>query len=76
MVHGQPLGRVVLGVEDRGDRAQGHLGVLVMATFVTTVLALIVAVMLVSLVLAHFGIVVLMALGLVLLGRYVRRHGV
>ena len=47
-----------------------------MATFVTTVLALIVAVMLVSLVLAHFGVVVLMALGLVLFGRYVRRHGV
>jgi hypothetical protein len=47
-----------------------------MATFITTVLALLVAVMLVSLVLAHFGIVVLMALGLVLLGRYVRRRGV
>jgi hypothetical protein len=47
-----------------------------MATFVTTVLALLVAVMLVSVMLAHFGIVVLMALGLVLLGRYVRRHGV
>ena len=47
-----------------------------MATFVTTVLALLVVVMLVSLVLSHFGIVVLMALGLMLLGRYVRRHGV
>ena len=47
-----------------------------MATFVTTVLALLVVVMLVSLVLAHFGIVVLMALGFVLFGRCVRRHGV
>ena len=47
-----------------------------MATFVTLVLAMLAALVLVSLVLAHFGVVVLLALGLVVLGRYVRRHGV
>jgi len=47
-----------------------------MATFVTLVLAMLAALVLVSLVLAHFGIVVLLALGLIVLGRYVRRHGV
>jgi hypothetical protein len=47
-----------------------------MATVVTLVLALLVALLLVSLVLAHFGIVVLLCLGFVVLGRYVRRHGV
>ena len=47
-----------------------------MATFFIVVLGLLVALVLVSLVLAHFGIVVLLAIGLVVLGRYVRRHGV
>jgi hypothetical protein len=47
-----------------------------MATVVIAVLALLAALMLVSLVLAHFGIVVLLAIGLVVLGRYARRHGV
>ena len=47
-----------------------------MVTFVTLVLAMLAALVLVSLVLAHFGIVVLLALGLVVLGRYARRHGV
>ena len=47
-----------------------------MATVVTLVLAMLAALVLVSLVLEHFGIVVLLALGLVVLGRYARRHGV
>jgi len=47
-----------------------------MATFVTLVLAILVALLLVSLVLAHFGVVVLLGIGLVAVGRYVRRHGV
>jgi hypothetical protein len=47
-----------------------------MGTVITLVVALFVALLLVSLVLAHFGIVVLLGLGLVVLGRYVRRHGV
>lgn len=47
-----------------------------MATFIALVLALLAVLVLVSLVLAHFGIVVLLAIGFVVLGRYVRRHGV
>jgi hypothetical protein len=47
-----------------------------MSGFVTLVLALLAGLVLVSLVLAHFGLVVLLALGLVVLGRYARRHGV
>jgi hypothetical protein len=47
-----------------------------MATFVTWVLVLVAVLVLVSLVLAHFGIVVLLGIGLVVLGRYARRHGV
>ena len=47
-----------------------------MATFVTMVLAMLVILLLMSRVLAHFGVVVLLALGLVVLGRYARRHGV
>jgi hypothetical protein len=47
-----------------------------MAGVVTLVLALLVGLLLVSLVLAHFGIVVLLGIGLALLGRFARRHGV
>jgi hypothetical protein len=47
-----------------------------MAAFVTLVVAMLAALVVVSLILAHFGIVVLLGLGLVVLGRYVRRHGV
>jgi hypothetical protein len=47
-----------------------------MATVVTLVIAVLAALVLVSLVLEHFGIVVLLGLGLVVVGRYARRHGV
>ncbi len=47
-----------------------------MARLVGIVLALMVALMLAGFVLAHFGIVVLLVLAVVLLGRYLRRHGV
>ena len=47
-----------------------------MATLVTLVIAMLAALVLVSLVLEHFGIVVLLGLGLVVVGRYARRHGV
>jgi hypothetical protein len=46
-----------------------------MARFVAVVLALMVALVIVGFVLAHFGTVVLLVLGLVVLGRYLRRHG-
>jgi positive regulator of sigma E activity len=47
-----------------------------MATLVTLVIAVLAALVLVSLVLEHFGIVVLLGLGLVVVARYARRHGV
>jgi hypothetical protein len=47
-----------------------------MARLVGIVLALMVALMLAGFVLAHFGIVVLLCLGIALLGRHLRRHGV
>ena len=47
-----------------------------MATVVTLVVAMLAALVVVSLILAHFDIVVLLGLGFVVLGRYVRRHGV
>jgi hypothetical protein len=46
-----------------------------MARFVAIVLALMVGLVLVGFVLAHFGFVVLLVLGLVFLGRHLRRHG-
>jgi hypothetical protein len=47
-----------------------------MARFVGIVLVLLVALMLVGFVLAHFGIAVLICLAVGLLGRHLRRHGV
>jgi hypothetical protein len=47
-----------------------------MARFVGIVLATMMALMLAGFVLAHFGIVVLLCLGIALLGRHLRRHGV
>ena len=47
-----------------------------MARFVGIVLALMVALMLAGFVLAHFGIVVLICLGIALFGRHLPRHGV
>jgi hypothetical protein len=46
-----------------------------MARFVAIVLTLMVGLVLAGFVLAHFGIVVLIALGLVLVGRHLQRHG-
>jgi hypothetical protein len=46
-----------------------------MARLVRIALMLIVGLVLASFVLAHFGFVVLLALGLVLLGRHLQRHG-
>jgi hypothetical protein len=42
---------------------------------VAVVLTLMVGVALAGFVLAHFGFVVLLAIGLVLLGRHLQRHG-
>jgi hypothetical protein len=47
-----------------------------MARFIGIVLAMLGVLMLVGFVLAHFGIVVFLVLAVVLLGRYLRRHGV
>jgi hypothetical protein len=47
-----------------------------MATLVFVILCVIVGLVLASFVLTHFGFVVLLAIGLWLLGRYLRRHGV
>jgi hypothetical protein len=47
-----------------------------MARFVAIVLVMMFALMLVGFVLAHFGIVVLIVLAVVFLGRQLRRHGV
>ena len=47
-----------------------------MARFVGIVLVMMVVLMLVGFVLAHFGIVVLLVLAVGLLGRHLRRHGV
>ena len=47
-----------------------------MSRFIGIVLVMLVVLMLVGFVLAHFGIVVLLVLAAVLLGRYLRRHGV
>jgi hypothetical protein len=47
-----------------------------MARFVAIVLTLMVGLVLAGFVLAHFGIVVLLCLGIALLGRHLRRHGV
>ena len=46
------------------------------AQFVAIVILVLVLVLVVSFVLAHFGIVVLLALGVILLGRHLRRSGV
>jgi hypothetical protein len=73
VVHGRPFGRLVLGLEDRDGHPEG---VGLMARLVGIVLALMVALMLAGFVLAHFGIVVLLCLGIALLGRHLRRHGV
>ena len=72
--HGRPLWGLLLGLEDRGGAHQG-LGLL-MGQFVAFVLLVLVALMLVGFVLAHFGIVVILVLGVVVLGRHLRRHGV
>ena len=47
-----------------------------MIRFVGVILAMLFVAMLAGFVLAHFGIVVLLALGIILLGRYLRRRGV
>ena len=47
-----------------------------MARFVAIVLVMMFALMLVGFVLAHFGIVVIIVLAVVFLGRHLRRHGV
>ena len=47
-----------------------------MATFVRIVFLMMVALVLLGFVLAHFGFVVLIVVGVGLLGRHVRRHGV
>jgi hypothetical protein len=47
-----------------------------MTRFVGIVLLMMIALMLVGFVLAHFGIVVILVLAVVLLGRHLRRHGV
>jgi hypothetical protein len=47
-----------------------------MARFVGIVLIMMTALMLVGFVLAHFGIVVILVLAVVFLGRHLRRHGV
>jgi hypothetical protein len=46
-----------------------------MARFVAIVLTLMVGLVLAGFVLAHFGLVVVIALGLVLVGRHLQRHG-
>ena len=47
-----------------------------MTRFVGLIVALMIVAMLAGFVLAHFGFVVLLALGIILLGRYLQRHGV
>jgi len=47
-----------------------------MTRFIGIVLVMMVVLVLVGFVLAHFGLVVLLVLAVVLLGRYLRRHGV
>ena len=47
-----------------------------MTRFIGIVLVMMAVLMLVGFVLAHFGIVVLLVIAVVLLGRYLRRHGV
>ena len=47
-----------------------------MTRFIGIVLCMMVVLMLAGFVLAHFGTVVLLVLAVVLLGRYLRRHGV
>ena len=47
-----------------------------MARFVGIVLIVMMALVLVGFVLAHFGIVVILVLAVVFLGRHLRRHGV
>ena len=46
-----------------------------MARFVGIVFLMMVALVLLGFVLAHFGLVVIIGLGVVLLGRHLRRHG-
>jgi hypothetical protein len=46
-----------------------------MTRFLAVVLTLMVGLVLAGFVLAHFGFVVLFAIGLVLLGRHLQRHG-
>ncbi len=46
-----------------------------MARFVAIVLTLMVGLVVVGFVLAHFGFVVLLVIALVLVGRHLRRHG-
>ncbi len=46
-----------------------------MARFVAILLVLMLILMLAGFVLAHFGLVVVLVLGLVFLGRRLRRHG-
>jgi len=47
-----------------------------MGTFVRIVFLMMVALVVLGFVLAHFGIVVLIVVGVGLLGRHLRRHGV
>lgn len=47
-----------------------------MARFIGIVVIMMMALMVLGFVLAHFGIVVLIVLGVGLLGRHLRRHGV
>ena len=47
-----------------------------MTRFVGLIVALMIVAMLAGFVLAHFGLVVLLAVGIILLGRYLQRHGV
>ncbi len=47
-----------------------------MGTFIRIVFLMMVALVLLAFVLAHFGVVVLIVVGVGLLGRHLRRHGV
>jgi hypothetical protein len=47
-----------------------------MATFVRIVFLMMVALVVLGFVLAHFGFVVLIVVGVCLVGRHLRRHGV
>ena len=70
---GDRAGRVVPGRQGRGAQPEG---VRLMERFFGIVLLMMVALMLLGFVLAHFGLVLIIVLAVGLIGRHLRRHGV